>query len=47
MKFKYKIIVLAIDTGVPKAKLISLVLFFILVDSVEQNIYIFKVETIQ
>lgn len=39
MHFKCKIIVLATDTGVPKAKLISVVLFFAFIDSVEQNIY--------
>lgn len=49
MQFKHKISVWATDEGVPKAKLISLVLFSILISSVEdeQEIYMIKVEIIQ
>lgn len=49
LQFKYKIIVLVTDKGIPKAKLISLVLFFILTDSVEdkQAVHVINVEIIQ
>lgn len=49
MQVKHKIIVLVTDKGIPKAKLISVVLFSILIDSVEdeQEVYMVKGEIIQ
>lgn len=49
LQFKHKIIMLVTDKGIPEAKAISLVLFSILIDSVEyeQEVCVVKVEIIQ